>query len=287
MDRANPSSWPGRLAERAPELVEFAGNRRRRPSRPSVGPRRTPGRVPARWRIRPRRPVAAPGRRGTAPNSGRGRRIGGQVEERRQDLRSGHSVDDGVVDLGHDGDPAVRHALHHVELPQRPGPVERTRGQVGHQVGELLGPARTPGVPSAGRGSRGRSRGPPPASGAAARTAPRRGARRNGGTSGTRSCDQRADPPEAEAAGHAGRVEHHRAQDVEMGGGRLQGEEGPVESGQAAHAVTDRSTRTRRGRARTGPACRPRRIVPTPPAGSPAGRSGRPVGPGRAPRGRY
>ena len=41
----------------------------------------------------------------------------------------------------------VRQALDHVELPQRPGPVERARGEVGHQLGELRRCRRGAGMP--------------------------------------------------------------------------------------------------------------------------------------------
>ena len=52
------------------------------------------------------------------------------------------TIGKGVVDLGDDGQSAVCQAVDHVDLPQRPGPVQRFLDQPGDGVVEFAAPAR-------------------------------------------------------------------------------------------------------------------------------------------------
>ena len=58
--------------------------------------------------------------------------LGRLVEQQADDLAAGDAVDDGVMNLGVDGDVAGFEAGDDVHLPQRPRPVERARMQPGH-----------------------------------------------------------------------------------------------------------------------------------------------------------
>ena len=96
---------------------------------------------------------------------GDGAALGGQVEQLGQHLGAGHAVDDGVVHLGDQPDPAVRHPLDDVHLPGRllrasaggPSPRRPWRG-IRHRRPE-------PGGRRGGDDSPGRSRGRPPSAG--------------------------------------------------------------------------------------------------------------------------
>ena len=61
----------------------------------------------------------------------------------RDSLGTRYPVEDGVVDLGHQGDVSVLEPLDHMELPQGPAPVERVRCQVPDQRHQLGLPPRT------------------------------------------------------------------------------------------------------------------------------------------------
>ena len=66
-----------------------------------------------------------------------------EVEQRRQHQRSGRTVDRGVVHLGERGrDAALVDAVDDVQLPQRPGPVERAAVDATDDLAELLRRAR-------------------------------------------------------------------------------------------------------------------------------------------------
>jgi hypothetical protein len=76
--------------------------------------------------------LQAAGRRGHHPP------LRGRVHQGGQDLHPRRPVDRRVVQLGHDGDPAALEPVDHVELPQRPRPVQRAGGQPGDLLGQLL-----------------------------------------------------------------------------------------------------------------------------------------------------
>ena len=65
--------------------------------------------------------------------------IGIEVEDRRQHQGTRRAVDRGVVHLGELSDQAALvDALDHVQLPQRPGPVERAGDDAADRLGQLL-----------------------------------------------------------------------------------------------------------------------------------------------------
>ena len=209
---------------------------------------------------------AGPGRRPIGRNRGRGDGSGGQVEERRHHLRPRHPVDDGVVHLGHQGEVSSLQPLDHMELPQWPAPVERSRGQVGDQGRQLGPPARRRKADPAHVvvdvevGIVDHRRVLEPEGHLDHPLAERR-------HQGQPVGHQVADAPEAHSPVHRGGVEDQRTQDVQVGGGRLEGQEGPVQAGQTLHPATGPSIRSRRGPARSRPAPPPRRRWPSPPAG--------------------
>ena len=82
------------------------------------------------------------------PGRDRARCVRREVEEVDEQLGAGHPVDRGVVDLADHGHVAVVEALHHVDLPQGPGPVEGDAHDGAHQLGQLQAP---PGARSAWR----------------------------------------------------------------------------------------------------------------------------------------
>jgi hypothetical protein len=65
------------------------------------------------------------------------------------ELRAGDAVDRAVVHLGDHADVAVGEPLDHVELPQRPRPVEGGGGDLGRQLGELAHAAGARGTDAA------------------------------------------------------------------------------------------------------------------------------------------
>ena len=138
-----------------------------------------------------------------------------------------------------------------MELPQRPGAVERARGQVGHQLGELAGTARRRAGWSAARGSRGRSRGPPPASGAAGRRAPRPSAcgRAAPAAPARRPASGSGGSPARRARRSGSKTMAPRMWRWVVGDSRARN--APSSPVRRAHGVTDPSTRSRRGPART------------------------------------
>ena len=83
------------------------------------------------------------------PSTGSGRgRVGFGAAQLRHQVGAGHAVHRGVVHLGHHGQPAAllrvgaRHAFDHPHLPQRAGAVQRQRGDVAADLGELDASAR-------------------------------------------------------------------------------------------------------------------------------------------------
>ena len=62
---------------------------------------------------------------------------GGEVEEVDEQLGARHAVDRRMVDLAQQRHVAVVEALDHVDLPQRPGPVERPAHDLAGERGEL------------------------------------------------------------------------------------------------------------------------------------------------------
>ena len=72
----------------------------------------------------------------------RGRDVACGPEEQPPDIARRHAVNDGVVDLEEDGEPAGGCAAQDVQLPQRVGAVEQPGVQVRHQARDLPRPAR-------------------------------------------------------------------------------------------------------------------------------------------------
>ena len=61
----------------------------------------------------------------------------GLLDDELADIPGVDPVDQSVVGLGDDGEAAVLETLEHVDLPQRPGPVEQPGLDPGDEVGEL------------------------------------------------------------------------------------------------------------------------------------------------------
>ena len=159
-------SAPGRAAEGGlVEVRQRAGQGAQHPQRVTRQPEHPPGE-----HLELARPaVAAPSR---AP-SGSSRPAGSHVEEDAHDLGAREPVDRRVMDLGQHRDQAALEPVDQIELPERPGAVERPGEDPRDLLGELLVGARAPAAPARGRGSRGRSPGRRPSRGSRARTAPR------------------------------------------------------------------------------------------------------------------
>ena len=68
-------------------------------------------------------------------------RVGLDVEEDLGEAGARHAVDDGVVDLRDDGDPAVGQALDHPHLPERLRAVELVPDEPADELADLLGTA--------------------------------------------------------------------------------------------------------------------------------------------------
>src|SRR4051794_22210482 len=68
--------------------------------------------------------------------------LGRQVQQQAHDLRARQPVDESVVDLREDGCIAGLEPVDHVELPQRPRPVERAREDARHLLAQLRVGAR-------------------------------------------------------------------------------------------------------------------------------------------------
>ena len=126
-----------------------------------------------------------------------------------------------MVHLGHHGEMAVLQPFHHVELPEWLPSVEWPGGQIGHQRGQL---------PSA---SRAREAGPSDVVvDVELRVVDHRGVLKpegdlehphpEGGHQVHPFGHHLPDVAELHPAGHAARIEDQRAEDVEMGGRRLQ-----------------------------------------------------------------
>ncbi len=279
----------GQGSERGAQALESPGrpggahgSRRRGPRCPSRSASSAP-RVPASGR-RPAAPTDRPVR--LRPNSGAGRRVGREVDEGGQHLGPGHAVDDGVVDLGDE---------RRSGRPSRPSTTwnshrgrDRSSGRAARSATSAASSAVPPGDGQAGPahvvvevevGVVDQRRVLEPEGHLDHPHAER-------GYQGHPLGHQRPDPAEAQATGDPGRVEHHGPHDVQMGGGRLQGQEGAVQSGQSGHALAARRPEAAEAPLGVGQRLRPRRTRPTRPAGPPAGRSGRPAAPGRGPRGR-
>ncbi len=77
----------------------------------------------------------AAGNQGAAAD--RGASLLAQVEQLRHKLHAGHTVDDGMVDLGDQTDPATFDPLDDVHLPRRLIRIERMAHDLGHQGGQL------------------------------------------------------------------------------------------------------------------------------------------------------
>ncbi len=209
----------GRGSRRPPRVV--AGRPLRGPSRPGLRPGVTAGPAHLAGAHRSSEQRMRPG-------------LGREVEERRQHLRTRHPVDDRVVHFRHQGQVPVGKPLDHMELPQGPLAVERPRGDVSHQLGQLVEttgfgqahPAHVVVDVEVGIVDHRRVLQPerhlhdPLAE----------------GRDQVQAVGHHvADPPEINPSVDPGRVEDQRSEDVEVDGGRLEREKGPVEAGQPLH----------------------------------------------------
>ena len=102
----------------------------------------------------------------------RRRRVRLDVEQHLADVDRAEPVDQRRVGLGHHRHAAARQALHQVGLPERPVPVQRSRGQPGDQVQQLRLRARAAAGRTGGGGRRCRTPGRPPTPGSPGDPAP-------------------------------------------------------------------------------------------------------------------
>ena len=181
-----------------------------------------------------------------------------EVEDLGHEVDTHHAVDGGVMHLGDDAHVPALEALDDPQLPERAAAVERAPGDLGRELGELVGAAG------------GRERRPPdvvvevevgildPHRVMHAErdldyaAAERLEARQALG-------DELPHRLDGEAAGDVGGVEDHRRHDVHVRRGGLEREKGGVKAGQPLHSRSDRrSVRAQRTRAGRGPqgACR-------------------------------
>ena len=282
----------GRPSDRS-QLVELARERRRATiPLPGAGPRSRRRRRPRRSR----RPVAGtvagghgpPERPGRHRTAGRGVGSGERSKNDGQDLGARHPVDDGVVDLGHDADPAVRPGPRPRGTPTAAG--VRSSGREARSATERR-PARRPArrrqARPGARGSRGRSPGSSTRVGCWRPKGTSTIRIRKGGTRGTRSATsermRRKPRPPGTAVGS--KTMAPRMWRWVVGDSRAR--KAPSSPVSAGHAVTGPSTRSRRG---------PARSPPSEPTSTNAGRldpldhqlgdAVARAGPGRGPRGR-
>lgn len=114
--------------------TQHRGGHRRRHHLHVLGPRREGVAEPLAI-VGQRSGVPRPGL-GAGPHPGVAGRV--EVEEGGHRVHARQPVDDGVVELGHHGQPPAGQALHHVQLPQRAAPVEGAADQFGHHRPQLV-----------------------------------------------------------------------------------------------------------------------------------------------------